>query len=126
MVDIHRGKDFEGEDGKRFSPAYAHHYLLLAKQMKGRPVTYGDHLRLKHTERQAFLRVDISQAPKIKSSTKRIYLSVDQHDLVKFKILPQFCYLTEGNTVCFGDSFSLASADHPFEYLHASVGFTSE
>jgi hypothetical protein len=29
MVDIHREKDFEGEDEKRFSPAYAHHYILL-------------------------------------------------------------------------------------------------
>jgi hypothetical protein len=31
MVDIHRGKDFEGGDGKIFSPAQAHHLLLLKK-----------------------------------------------------------------------------------------------
>mmetsp|Transcript_2503 Transcript_2503/g.5254 ORF Transcript_2503/g.5254 Transcript_2503/m.5254 type:complete len:212 (-) Transcript_2503:520-1155(-) len=29
MVDIHRGKDFEGGDEKIFSPAYAYHLLLL-------------------------------------------------------------------------------------------------
>jgi hypothetical protein len=40
-VDVHRGKDFEGEDEKRFSPAYSHGYILLIRpyprQELGRP-----------------------------------------------------------------------------------------
>ena len=97
-----------------------------SRQLKGRAVTYGDQIRLKHTERQAFLGIDVSQAPRIESSAKRIYLTSDPYAYVKFKIIPRFRYLTEGNTVCFGDNVSLASADHPSEYLHTSAGFTSE
>ena len=29
-MSVHRGKDFEGADGKRFSPAYTHGHILLA------------------------------------------------------------------------------------------------
>ena len=39
LVDIHRGKDFEGADEKIFSPAYAHQYILLASAQEG-PLSY--------------------------------------------------------------------------------------
>jgi hypothetical protein len=32
-VDVHRGKDFEGEDEKMFSPAYTHGHILLADSL---------------------------------------------------------------------------------------------
>ena len=96
------------------------------KQLNGRAVTYGDQIRLKHTERQAFLGVDVSQAPRMESSAKRIFLTSDPHAFVKFKIMPRFRYLSEGNTVCFGDNISLSSADHLSEFLHCSAGFTKE
>ena len=42
-VGIHRRKDFEGADGKIFSPAYAHRHILLARTPQrlglGAPVT---------------------------------------------------------------------------------------
>ena len=31
-VDVHWGKDFEGKDGKIFSPAYTHGYILLTSR----------------------------------------------------------------------------------------------
>ena len=36
-VDVHRGKDFEAEGGKRFSPVYTHGYILLEPPLFRRP-----------------------------------------------------------------------------------------
>jgi hypothetical protein len=97
-----------------------------SKQMKGRAVTYGDVIQLRHTKRQAFLGVDVSLAPKIESTAKRIFLTSEPDGLVRFKILPRFHYLAEWNTVCFGDNLTLCSADLEAQYLHTSHGFRSE
>ena len=97
-----------------------------SNQMKGRAVTYGDIIQLRHTKRQAFLGVDVSMAPRVDSAAKRIFLTTELDGLVRFRILPRFHYLVEGHTVCFGDSIALCSADFPEQYLHTSLGFRSE
>eukprot|EP00960_Hanusia_phi_P040112 754256-Hanusia_phi.AAC.3 len=91
-----------------------------AEHMTGKPVHYGDTIQLRQLKSQAFLGVDISQAPRDEPTAKKIVLHDRPGKPVGFKVLPRFRYLVEGHTVCYGDQITLESISFPREFLHAS------
>lgn len=91
-----------------------------ARHMAGRPVRFGETIRLRQIKSQAYLGVDIGQAPRSDPTSKMVVLHHVPGKAVGFRIMPRFGYLVEGHTVCFGDSVSLESKDFPEEYLTAS------
>jgi len=87
--------------------------LRQAKHFVGRPIVYGDTIKLRYTKTKTLLGIDIGRAPRLEPSAKRVVMHSEDGAPVRFRVMPRFMSLAEGNTVCYGDSIQAPRPPRP-------------
>jgi len=74
---------------------------------------YGDTIKLRYTKTKTLLGIDIGRAPRLEPSAKRVVMHSEDGAPVRFRVMPRFMSLAEGNTVCYGDSIQAPRPPRP-------------